>query len=70
MKKIVFYLDFPLRWIGEKYDGVRICWNNHTKELYLFALLVAFATMTTIKVFKIWSADQIAIKLLQTISKY
>lgn len=23
------------RWIGEKYDGVRICWNGMRKQLYL-----------------------------------
>ncbi len=29
-----FLSFFLLRWIGEKYDGIRICWNSGKKELY------------------------------------
>lgn len=29
------YLHVYYRWIGEKYDGVRYCWNPKQQKMYL-----------------------------------
>ena len=37
----MYYLQF-IRWLGEKYDGVRCFWNPEEKQLYLVTSLISF----------------------------
>lgn len=30
------YFYYFFRWIGEKYDGIRCCWNPYSQTAYLF----------------------------------
>ena len=42
---LLLFLQLIYRWLGEKYDGLRCCWNpkNHTMyPLFFFALLPLF----------------------------
>lgn len=33
--KVLSILIFTARWIGEKYDGIRFCWNPEEQEMYI-----------------------------------
>ena len=37
---LFIYFYFNIRWIGEKYDGIRVCWHPELRHLYPFNHLV------------------------------
>jgi hypothetical protein len=38
-KRLRAFTLIQIRWMGEKYDGVRCCWNPEVHLLYLFFYL-------------------------------
>lgn len=42
---IIFIVIFIFRWLGEKYDGIRYCWNPIQSQVYHISFIVSFFSL-------------------------
>ena len=62
-------LIYLIRWLGEKYDGVRCCWNPEEEQLYLIMFLISLLIIRTLFDFTRYSRNNVRIDIHSLVKK-